>query len=315
MAVAANADDYTVGRVNHFFTANNQTPLDGNLTGQCVTLVKWFMAQMTSVPSPFAARGDARYVGKSLVAQGHAVEVPWADRRRGDIICYEYGIYGHIAVQLSGGRVFESNVNWAGVASKLVDGDRVYASRIGSEAESWRHDAHVYRIKTYNEEGASMGKVGLEMARILTFGIIGRNGTDGVPNALGGTTDGDLNANHVNQEFNFDYIRGLYNSGEGQNWRSVRLPELARKAAIYDKLEPQLVAANNAIADLNAKVAQLSTRPTKEELDALSAAAAEANKKAQEAQTALEKVTAERQADVETGNRFLRWLGGILNRS
>lgn len=153
MAVANNADDYTNGRVGHFFTANDQTPDDGNLTGQCVTLVKWFLAQMTSVPSPFAARGDARYVGKNLVAQGHAVEVPYSDRRRGDVITMEYGTYGHIYIQLSGGRVFEENVNWPGVASKIVDGDRVYASRIGSEAESWRHDVHVYRIKSYNEQG------------------------------------------------------------------------------------------------------------------------------------------------------------------
>lgn len=314
MAVAPDADAYTVGRVNYFFTAHNETPADGNLTGQCVTLLKWFFAQMTSIPNPFGARGDARYVGKRLVAEGLAVEVPYADRREGDVICYEYGTYGHIALQLSGGRVFEENVNWAGVASKIVDGDRVYASRIGSENEAWRHDAHVYRIKSYNDEGASMGKVGLEMARILTFGLLGRNGTDGVPNALGGTTDGDLNANHVNQEFNFDYIRGLYNSGEGQNWRAVRLPELNRKAGIYDKLQPQLDAAHNSIAELNAQVAALSKRPTQEELDALTKSAAEANKKAQEAQTALEKVNQERQADVETGNSFLRWLGNQLNK-
>lgn len=153
MPVATNADEYTVGRVGHFFTANNSTPNDGNLTGQCVTLVKWFMAQMTGVPNPFAARGDARYVGRNLVAQGHAVEVPFNQRLRGDIICYEYGTFGHIAVQLSGGRVFESNVNWGGVASKIVDGDRVYASRIGNEQESWRRDVHVYRIKSYNEAG------------------------------------------------------------------------------------------------------------------------------------------------------------------
>jgi len=153
MAVAANADEYTVGRVGHFFTANNQTPADGNLTGQCVTLAKWFLAQMTGVPDAFSARGDARSVGKTLVAQGHAIEVPFNQRLRGDLICYEYGTYGHVAVQLSGGRVFESNVNWPGVASKIVDGDRVFASRIGNEQESWRHDAHVYRIKSYNEGG------------------------------------------------------------------------------------------------------------------------------------------------------------------
>ncbi len=77
--------------------------------------------------------------------------MPYADRKRGDIICYEYGTYGHIAVQLSGGRVFEQNVNMGGVASKIVAGARVYASRIGSESESWRHDAHIYRLNSYYE--------------------------------------------------------------------------------------------------------------------------------------------------------------------
>lgn len=110
---------------------------------------------MTSVPNPFSARGDARYVGQTLVRQGLAIEVPYTDRRRGDVICYEYGTYGHIALQLSGGRVFEQNVNLGGVASKIVDGERVYASRIGSENEVWRvgKNAHVYRIKSYNEQG------------------------------------------------------------------------------------------------------------------------------------------------------------------
>lgn len=146
MAVAANADLYAEPRQNIFFSG-----VVPSLDGQCVSLVKWFMQEMTGVPNPQAARGDARYVGKTLVAQGHAIEVPYGERRRGDIICYEYGAYGHIAVQLSGGRVFEQNVNLGGVQSKIVDGARVYASRIGSENEAFRQKAHVYRIKTYKE--------------------------------------------------------------------------------------------------------------------------------------------------------------------
>lgn len=226
MAVANNADDYTNGRVGHFFTANNQTPADGNLTGQCVTLVKWFLAQMTGVPDAFSARGDARQVGKTLVNQGHAVEVSWNQRQRGDIICYEYGTYGHIAVQLSGGRVFESNVNWPGVASKIVDGERVFASRIGNEQETWRHDAHVYRIKSYNEKGAPMPeptveKVSLPTARILAYSILGRNGVTNPVNALAGQCDEDLNANHVGQDFTQTYVRGLYESSEASRFREA----------------------------------------------------------------------------------------------
>lgn len=146
MAAAPNADIYAASRLNIFFKG-----VVPSLDGQCVSLVKWFMQEMSAVPNPQAARGDARYVGRTLVAQGHAIEVPYADRRRGDIICYERGVYGHIGVQLSAGRVFEQNVNMGGVASKIVDGARVYASRIGSENESWRTEVHVYRLKTYRE--------------------------------------------------------------------------------------------------------------------------------------------------------------------
>lgn len=149
--VANNADDYASARLNIFFPG-----VVPSLDGQCVSLVKWFLAEMTSVPNPQAARGDARYVGKTLVAQGHAIEVPYEQRQRGDVICLEYGVYGHIYVQLSGNRVFEENVNWPGVASKIVDGARVYASRIGSDGEAWRHDFHAYRILSYNEKGNTM---------------------------------------------------------------------------------------------------------------------------------------------------------------
>lgn len=150
--LVASADIYASTRVGIFFTAHNETPLDGNLTGQCVTLNKWFLLQMTDVPNPFAARGDARYVGDRLVAEGHAVEVPYADRKPGDFAVYKYGQYGHIGVILSGDRIFEENVNVGGVARKLVDGAYVYASRIGSLNETWRPvRPTIYRIKSYKE--------------------------------------------------------------------------------------------------------------------------------------------------------------------
>lgn len=148
--VAANAEAYALARLNIFFPAHNQTPLDGNLTGQCVTLNKWFLAEMTEVPSPFAARGDARYVGQALVNQGHAVKVPYAERRSGDFAVFEYGQYGHIGVLLDADRIFEQNVNVGGVARRVVDGAYVYASRIGRLSESWRPvQATIYRIKSY----------------------------------------------------------------------------------------------------------------------------------------------------------------------
>lgn len=158
--VATDADTYASTRLNIFFPG-----VIPSLDGQCVSLVKYFMAEMSEVPNPQAPRGDAKLVGRTLVAQGHAVEIPYAQRKEGDIICYEYGVYGHIAVQLSAGRLFEQNINMGGVASKIVDGARVYASRIGNEGEAWRvgKNPHVYRLKSYSE-GGSMTE---ELARAL----------------------------------------------------------------------------------------------------------------------------------------------------
>lgn len=158
--VAVNANAYAATRVGIFFPAHNSTPADGNLTGQCVTLLKWVFAEMMDIPNPFSARGDARYVGQKLVAQGLAIEVPYDQRRAGDVICFEYGLYGHIAWLLENDQLFEQNANVGNVARRVITEGKeswvVYASRIGSLNESWRHDAHVYRILSYNNGGTDM---------------------------------------------------------------------------------------------------------------------------------------------------------------
>lgn len=231
MAVANNADDYAAPRQNWFFPANNETPADGNLTAQCVTLDKWFFNDMcTGFPAPFAARGNAKDVGHTLVAQGLAVEVPFAERRRGDIICYEYGTYGHTAVQLSGGRVFESNVNWSGVASRVVDGETVYASRIGSEAEAWRatKNAHVYRLKSYNE-GAIMAD--FQVLQQISQSILGRN----VP-----VTQDWYNQSAEKDQDLRTVVMNWTGSQEARNFRAKAwdYDRLAKEYADYQKANP-----------------------------------------------------------------------------
>lgn len=209
MAVANNADDYANPRLNQFFPG-----VVPSLDGQCVSLVKWFLQEMTNVPNPQAARGDARYVGKTLVNQGHAIEVPFDQRRRGDIITYEYGVYGHIGVVLSGNRTFEQNVNWAGVASKIVDGSRVYASRIGSIGESWRHDMHIYRIKTYREDEMAE-KITEDTSKIIQHGIIARNGLRG----RGYSLDGSTGLPWVGGDLTNKFISDVFSSPEAVQWR------------------------------------------------------------------------------------------------
>ena len=151
--IADNAEVYAASRVGIFFPASsNGTGNDGDLTGQCVTLNKWFLAEMTDVPAPFSARGDARYVGQTLVRQGHATVVPYEQRRRGDFAVFEYGQYGHIGVLLDQDRIFEQNANVGSVARRLVAGAWVYAARVGRLSEGWRTQrATIYRINSYRE--------------------------------------------------------------------------------------------------------------------------------------------------------------------
>ena len=73
----------------------------------------------------------------------------------------------------------------------------------------------------------------LSHQRILSWGM-GRNGYYGVPNALTGECDADLQT-HAGEESNAA-IMNWYKSDEGQNWIQHRLPEIVDKANKYDKL-------------------------------------------------------------------------------
>lgn len=204
--VAANADIYAAQRIGVFFPG-----IIPSLDGQCVSLAKWFMQEMSEVPNPQAARGDARYVGKNLVAQGHATEVPYSQRRRGDLICYEYGVYGHIGVVLSGDRTFEENVNWPGVSSKIVDGDRVYAARIGSLAEGWRHDQHIYRLKTYKE--GDMANFSEDQEKVAAY------------LATGSYPGSNYNYPFTQKDVNFDNLNEFLSTWAGRQTRITKQDE------------------------------------------------------------------------------------------
>lgn len=169
MAVANNADEYAKTRLGVYFDGNPAT-----LTGQCVSLVKWFLQEMTSVPDPQAARGHAKDYGANLVAQGHAAVVAAANRKRGDIVVWKKdgGGYGHIGVLLSNDQIFEENVGLVGVPSKHIYDDKgnyvttVYASMTNPLYSSWRKgDPTFYRVNTYNEGSSAMTKAEAEDMR------------------------------------------------------------------------------------------------------------------------------------------------------
>lgn len=153
MATNPNADDYAAKRLGIFFPgSSNGTMDDGDLTGQCVSLVKWFGAEMCDLPNPGAARGNAKDFGNTLVNQGLAYEVPPNQRQQGDLVVWSQdgGGYGHIGVLLSGDRVFEENVALPGSATRVVAGSTVYSSRIDPLYANWRRGgARFYRMRNY----------------------------------------------------------------------------------------------------------------------------------------------------------------------
>jgi len=153
MATNPNADDYAARRLGTFFPgSSNGTMDDGDLTGQCVSLVKWFGAEMCDLPNAGAARGNAKDFGDTLVNQGLAYEVPPNQRQQGDLVVWplDGGGYGHIGVLLSGDRVFEQNVALPGSATRIVAGNTVYSSRIDPLYANWRRgSARFYRMRNY----------------------------------------------------------------------------------------------------------------------------------------------------------------------
>lgn len=153
MATNPNADDYAARRLGTFFPgSSNGTMDDGDLTGQCVSLVKWFGAEMCQLPNPGAARGNAKDFGNTLVNQGLAYEVPPNQRQQGDLVVWplDGGGYGHIGVLLSGDRIFEQNVALPGSSTRVVAGNTVYSSRIDPFHANWRRGGtRVYRMRNY----------------------------------------------------------------------------------------------------------------------------------------------------------------------
>ena len=102
MAVNNNADDYANARLGIYFQG-----FPDYLTGQCVSIAKWFIGEMAGVPDWQAARGNARDFGDTLVRQGLATVV--SDPQRGDLAVWKQdgGGLWHVGVVLSCGRVFE----------------------------------------------------------------------------------------------------------------------------------------------------------------------------------------------------------------
>lgn len=179
MAAAKNADEYAAARVGSFFTgSSNGTMADGDITGQCVPLVKWYGKDMADLPNPGKARGNAKDFGDTLVREGLAV--PVTNPIRGDLVVWKNMAtpYGHIGVVLSGGRVFEENIGVAGVPVRTVNGAKVYGARIGALTDSFRKGPpSFYRLNNYKEVDV-VTKEDTPLVRIIMSEVEGWDGND-----------------------------------------------------------------------------------------------------------------------------------------
>ena len=152
-----NADDYANARIGIYFPG-----FPAPYTGQCVSLIKWYLGEMCQVDNWQIARGDAKDFGDTLVKEGLAYIVSEANRKRGDIVVWKKdgGGYGHIGVLCSGDNVFEENVSVKGTPStQISDGNggftTVYASRLDPLYASYRKgEPTFYRVYGYQETNA-----------------------------------------------------------------------------------------------------------------------------------------------------------------
>lgn len=298
------ADSWAATRVGIFFPASSNNALSsGDLDGQCVSLDKWFLSEVCSVPNPGAARGHAKDYGNTLVAQGHAIEVPAAERKAGDIVVWpdDGGQYGHTGVLLNNDRVFEQNVGLPGSSHKYVrqaDGRNVlvFAARIDPLFASWRTGAaRYYRIKTYKgainvipDTDNFYYRYGQDLALKLRGRVLNR---EEFRKFLVGQTD----------------LRAIEILSDDPEAKAVQDAQTLGMIAVRDNWRQQ-------IADLLLQVKDLAARPTKEQLASVQAQLEQAMVNLKITDEQLEQFRKKQREDSEAGESFMRRLGQLIQK-
>lgn len=171
--------------------------------------------------------------------------------------------------------------------------------QVGDKFATYAHLDSVNVTKGQVIKEANMpATVDLGTARILSEKILGRDG--GVVHA--GGTDGDLNAHHVGRPLDAAYIRSLWTSDE---------------AAAASRLQ---VVKNDFYRTYKDQIAELSTRPTKAQLEALGKSLQESQAKVAEAEKALEEakkqggISPEDSAAIKETNQIVKAIKSFLER-
>lgn len=123
--------------------------------------------------------------------------------------------------------------------------------RVQADGASWvylhmsQQTASVGQVLKNNSPGGDNMPdiINLDTARIIGDGVLGRDGLAGRVNSHAGQADGDYKTNHVGKALTNEYIRGLFTSGEGQNYRVRRgldYEERAGAIAKVNELQPKI---------------------------------------------------------------------------
>lgn len=254
-----------------------------DLGGQCVTLIKALM-EFLGVPNPYAARGNAIDVDDTLLRQGIA------DNGKGwltIVVNRDMGFiggvhYGHIWVDLQNEANYESNGSRA-----------LYTTKNTRPLSQGQQFVNLDKYINDNAGGDMITKDDVGPVRVIMSEVEGWD--------MGAIHNGSLDPT----------IMGAW---QGHSWVEF----IMHCWTVNPNHRGYLV---QQIAELNNKVAQLSSRPTADQLQAvkdasvaLQKAAEESAKAAAESKAKYDQIAAEREADTQTGNSFLRWLGDQLNK-
>lgn len=159
--------------------------------------------------------------------------------------------WGDVAIWVPGRGVFGTPLKGGGNSNRWDASVQARAAAIGGGAQyvGWTED--INDVKVVEPQGqvkgdSTMAKVTLEIARIVSHGVGGRNGVTNSVNALAAHADADLNKHHVGKELNAAWIRAWYNSGEGKNFRT----NLAKLGSERNTFKAQVVDRDRKITDL-----------------------------------------------------------------
>ena len=90
---------------------------EGSYKGECVSLVQQYLDKVHGIP--FKARGNAKDWA-NIVIEGFNKYAPDNTLKPGDIVVYDWGKYGHMAIITADGKSLEQNKNGNG---KITVGD------------------------------------------------------------------------------------------------------------------------------------------------------------------------------------------------